>query len=220
MASAQLAVRDLGRVAYKDAHELQVELVEARAAGRCPDTLLLCEHEPVITTGRATEGGWQHGVREGPPGLPVHAAERGGQATYHGPGQMVGYPIVHLREAGLGVHAYLRLLETVTIAALSRFGLRGERMDGLTGVWVGGAKIAAIGIAVRRWVSFHGVAVNIHCDLGVYDLFVPCGVRGCHVTSLTEELGRPVCVSDYAETFAGQLRAALTAPQLPAISAL
>ena len=197
-----LEVRDLGRIAFSDAHALQLELVQQRYGGECPDTLLLCEHDPVITLGRATGDRW---MRPGLDGrhdesrghlvhgkMPVCNIERGGEATYHGPGQLVAYPILDLREHGRDIHRFLRALEEVIIGVLADFDITGERREGLTGVWVGGAKIAAVGVAIRRWISFHGVALNLDCDLSVYDQIIPCGLPDAKTTSVARELGVPV----------------------------
>ena len=197
MAERALDVRDLGRIAFPEAHALQLELVQQRHAGECPDTLLLCEHDPVITLGRATGERWMRpgldaGRDESRPYIPVCSIERGGEATYHGPGQLVAYPILDLREHGRDIHRFIRSLEEVIIGVLADFGLAGERREGFTGVWVGGAKIAAIGVAIRRWISFHGVALNLDCDLSVYDQIIPCGLPEARTTSVARELGEPV----------------------------
>jgi lipoate-protein ligase B len=125
-------------------------------------------------------------------GVPVCRIERGGEATYHGPGQLVAYPILDLREHGRDIHRFIRSLEEVIIGVLADFDVSGERCEGLTGVWVGGAKIAAIGVAIRRWISFHGVALNLDCDLSVYDRIIPCGLPEARTTSVARELGEPV----------------------------
>ena len=161
----------------------------AAAGGEIPDTLLLLEHPPTITLGRRTQ-------REDlltPPerlraeGIAVVEADRGGEITYHAPGQLVGYPILDLKEHGQDLHRYLRDLEETLIGALAAFGIAGERMPGLTGVWVGDDKIAAMGIKVSRWVSMHGFALNVTADLSPMRRdFVPCGVRDKGVTSLAE----------------------------------
>lgn len=190
-----LAVRHLPLTGYHESVELQASLVERRRRGEIPDTLLLLEHPHVITVGSA--GGRGHILL--PPGelaargIDVHEAGRGGDVTYHGPGQLVGYPILDLKPDRADLHAYLRSLEEVLIGALRGFGLEGERDETATGVWVGGAKIAAIGIRVSSgWITSHGFAINANTDLSYFDAIVPCGLHGRPVTSLTRLLRREV----------------------------
>ena len=188
------AVRRLGRVGYDAAWALQRELVAARQAGAAPDTLLLLEHPPVITLGRAGEAAHLLGspadlARRG---VAFVESDRGGDITFHGPGQIVGYAIVDLGSRGRDLHRYLRDLEAVLIRALAEFGIRAARVDGLTGVWVGDAKVAAIGIRVSRWVTHHGFALNVDTDLSYFDLIVPCGIADKRVTSMEALLGRAV----------------------------
>lgn len=191
--SAALELRDLGRRPYLEVLELQRELCRRRIAGELTnDVLLLVEHEPVITLGR--------GLR--PTSLPLSPAalerrgvevvevERGGDVTYHGPGQLVGYPILDLRRHREDLHWYLRRLEATLIEALGRLGLPSERTAGLTGVWTSGRKVASIGIHVKQWVTFHGFALNVSTDLSYFDLIVPCGIAGVVMTSVAKELGR------------------------------
>ncbi len=182
-----------GRLPYRTALALQEQLVAARA-GSGGDLLLLLEHEPVITLGRGTHPGHlllpaAELIRRG---IEVAACGRGGDVTWHGPGQLVGYPIVDLTPRGRDLHRYLRDLEEVLIRTLAHFGVAGERSAGRTGVWVGGAKIASIGIAVRRWVAWHGFALNVASELAGFDAIVPCGLHGVRMTSLAAEFGRPV----------------------------
>ena len=186
-------VRRLGRVGYAEARALQQELVAARRRGTIPDTLLLLEHPPVITLGRA--GSAAHLL--GSPadlsarGVEVVETDRGGDITFHGPGQVVGYAIVDLEPRGRDLHRYLRDLEWVVIEALAELGIRAGRAAGLTGVWVGHAKVAAIGIRVSRWVTHHGFALNVDTDLSYFDLIVPCGIPDRRVTSVEAILGGP-----------------------------
>jgi len=181
-----------GRLSYQDGLRLQEEMVAARGRGG-EDLLILLEHDPVITLGRGSDGDHllvpvAELVRRG---VTVAASSRGGDVTWHGPGQLVGYPIVDLDRRGRDLHRYLRELEEVLIVTLARFGVDGERMAGKTGVWVGGAKIASIGIAVRRWIAWHGFALNLSPDLSGFDNIVPCGLHGVRMTSLARELGQP-----------------------------
>jgi lipoate-protein ligase B len=184
---------DLGRVPYRAALAFQRRAVEARASGRAPDVLYLLEHDPVITVGR---GGREASMRlpageYARLGIEVVEVERGGDATYHGPGQIVGYPIVALDAlpSGRDLHGYLRGLEEGLIRAVSSFGLPAERRPPYTGVWVGPRKVAAIGVAVRRWVAFHGFALNVDPNLRHFDLIHPCGIRHLGVGSLASLLG-------------------------------
>ena len=190
-----LAVRCPGPVGYREALELQAALVERRRRDAIPDTLLLLQHPHVITLGSG--GGRGHILL--PPGelaargIEVHEAGRGGDVTYHGPGQLVGYPILDLKPDRRDLHAYLRSLEEVLIATLRTFGVEGERDGSATGVWAGGAKVAAIGIRVSAgWITSHGFALNANTDLSYFDAIVPCGLRGRPVTSLTRLLRREV----------------------------
>ena len=176
-----LEVRRLGRTTYAEAYEHQKELVEARIAGRVPDLLLLTEHEPVVTRGRGTEPEATAGVD-----VPVFEIERGGEATYHGPGQLVAYPILALEEGRRDLHRYLRDLEEVVIRVLAEFGVEGRRDARNTGVWIGERKVASIGVAVRRWVTWHGFALNVHTDLAAFGSFHPCGLPPETMTRLVD----------------------------------
>jgi lipoate-protein ligase B len=178
-----------GLTPYEDARRMQLELVERRKAGG-PDTLLLLEHEPVITLGRSADG---RGVLAGAGelerrGIRVHRVERGGEATYHGPGQIVGYPVVHLPGLGLGVRRYVWLLEEVMIRAAARFGAAAFRKEGITGAFTDRGKLGAIGVRVTRGVAFHGFAFNVSPDLSHYRLIVPCGLADTPVVSLASLL--------------------------------
>jgi lipoate-protein ligase B len=168
----ELQVRRPGRVEYGAARELQRELLARRVAGEIPDQLLLLEHEEVVTLGRGTPPGAADGLE-----LPVMEIERGGDATWHGPGQLVLYPIVALPEGRRDLHRYLRDLEQVAIETLATIGVEGERRAGLTGVWAGGRKLCSIGVAVRRWVARHGLALNVSNDLTDFERFRPCGLE-------------------------------------------
>jgi lipoyl(octanoyl) transferase len=189
----RLLIHDLGRSNYREVLKLQRDLCRQRIAGEIDqDILLLVEHEPVITLGRGTR----------PDSLPVPKAEierrglevfeveRGGDVTYHGPGQLVGYPIIDLRRHREDLHWYLRRLESGLIDALGYLGIHAEANPGLTGVWTRGRKLASIGIHVKEWVTFHGFALNVTTDLSYFDLIVPCGIRDVVMTSVATELGR------------------------------
>lgn len=207
-----LQVRRLGIVPFREAWRLQREIHEAVVAGDMPDTLLLLEHESVYTAGRLTQP-------EDRPidGSPVVDVDRGGRITWHGPGQLVGYPIVHLPEP-LDVVGYVRRLEETLIIACARFGVSGERIAGRSGVWVPHdppRKIAAIGVRVSRGVSMHGFALNVDCDLTAYDRIVPCGISDAGVTSIQQETGQDVSVADVAEEVV-DLAAILQSREAPA----
>ncbi len=178
-------------VPYAEALARQYALAEKRGRGEIPDTLLLLEHPPTITLGRRTQEAdlleSEAALRE--LGFAVERVDRGGEITYHGPGQLVGYPILDLRQHGSDLHRYLRDLEEVLIQTIAAFGLAGERVPGRTGVWVQDRKIAAIGIKVSRWVSLHGFALNMTTDLRPFrEYFVPCGIADKDVSSLSEML--------------------------------
>ena len=186
VATKLLEVAIPGRVDYDEALAWQERLVTRRLAGG-PDSLLLLEHPPVYTLGRSADARHLRIAAAGD--VPIRKVARGGQVTYHGPGQLVGYPIVALAAQGRDVHRYLRSLEEVVIAALAAFGIPGERIPGLTGVWVRGRKVASIGIAVRRWVAWHGFSINVGRDLGGFASITPCGIRGVEMTSVAREGG-------------------------------
>jgi lipoate-protein ligase B len=196
----ELIYLDIGRAAYEPAVRLQKRLAdEVKASEAERAYLVLVEHDPpVITLGRGARDAHIVASRErlAQEGVQVHESSRGGDVTYHGPGQVVGYPVLRLDLHGRDVHRYLRDLEEVLIRVLARYGLEGRRSEGLTGVWVGQEKIAAIGVAVRRWVTYHGFALNVATNLSHFDLIVPCGIRGKGVTSLSRLLGRPVTVAE------------------------
>ncbi len=175
-----------GRVEYREAHSLQKELVRRRQLGEIDDTLLLVEHPPVLTLGRraAKENRLAPAGRLEELGIEVVEVERGGDVTYHGPGQVVGYPVIDLRRHGRDLGLFLRSLEEVLIRALAAWGIEAGRQPPMTGVWTGQEKIAAIGIAVSRWVSYHGFCLNVAPDLGHFSLINPCGIRDRAVTSM------------------------------------
>jgi lipoyl(octanoyl) transferase len=194
-----LDVRRLGTISYGDALALQAELVAKRRAGEIPDTLLLLEHPHVITLGSGSHG--EHVLvtpeERAERGIELFDTGRGGDVTYHGPGQLVGYPILDLKPHRCDLHRYLRDLEEVLIGVLGEFGLRGGRKEGLTGVWVDDRKLAAIGVRVSSgWITSHGFALNVTTDLSYFGTIVPCGIRAHGVGSISGELGRPVPMAE------------------------
>jgi lipoate-protein ligase B len=192
---AILNVSWLGVVEYLAALELQRAMVDARIRNQIGDTLLLLEHPHVYTLGRGADANF---VLDRATTIPVHRISRGGQVTYHGPGQLVGYPILKLDGAERDVIRYLRKLEQVIIDTLVRWDIAAQRRVGLTGVWVDEKKIASIGVGLRRWTTLHGFALNVATDLRYFEWIVPCGIVGCRMTSLTD-LGQPeVRVPDIA----------------------
>jgi lipoyl(octanoyl) transferase len=190
-----LQVRRLGVVPYAEGLVLQQELVAARKADRIPDQLLLLEHPPVITLGAKVRDDRSHVLASEQAldevGVELFEAGRGGDVTYHGPGQLVGYPIIDLRPDRCDIHRYVRDLEEVMIAAAAAFGVRADRVRGLTGAWVGQDKLAAIGVRISRWITSHGFAFNVATDLSHFSLIVPCGIQDRGVTSLGRLLGQP-----------------------------
>jgi lipoate-protein ligase B len=200
-----MTILDLGLRDYEEVWRLQKELVARRRAGEIPDTVILVEHPPVFTIGRLTVHSSQLDSFQ----LSIEklrtvncqtvnclVVERGGGITFHGPGQLVGYPIVDLRGRGRDIHRFLRDLEEVLIRTLRDFSLDAQRRPGLTGVWVGQKKIASIGIAVRHWVSYHGFALNVSVDLRYFRMIRPCGLDGTVITSMSELLGREISLAE------------------------
>jgi lipoyl(octanoyl) transferase len=208
-----LEVRRLGLIAYADALSLQRALVEDRQRGRVPDLLLLVQHPHVLTLGVRNDGGRGH-ILATPDqlaarGVEIYESGRGGDVTYHGPGQVVGYPIMDLKPDRCDVHRYVRDLEQVLIRTAADFGVVAERVEGLTGAWVGKEKLAAIGVRISRWVTSHGFALNVSTDLAYFDLIVPCGIADRGVTSLERLLGHQLdsnevegrLISNFCEIF-------------------
>jgi lipoyl(octanoyl) transferase len=196
----EVHVHRLGIVPYADALDLQKRWVERRKADEIPDQLILLEHPPVITLGVKSRGG-RSNVLVDPEALMARGVElfdtgRGGDVTYHGPGQLVGYPILNLRPDRCDVHRYVRDLEEALIQAAAAFGVKAGRSSGLTGVWVGDDKLAAIGVRIARWVTSHGFALNVSTDLAQFGLIVPCGIAGKGVTSLEELVDRQVSMRE------------------------
>jgi lipoyl(octanoyl) transferase len=203
----ELAIRRLGIVGYAEALDLQKRLVEQRKAGEIPDQLLLLQHPPVITLGVKTRNDRSHVLATpealAAQGVQIFETGRGGDVTYHGPGQLVGYPILDLKPDRCDVHKYVRDIEEAMIRMAAVFGVTAGRSEGLTGAWVGNEKLAAIGVRIARWVTSHGFAFNVTTDLSHFDLIVPCGITDKGVTSLEKLLGRPVAM-DEVETAAAQ----------------
>lgn len=209
-ATRPLDVRRLGLVPYAEGLELQRALVEDRKADRIPDTLLLLQHPHVITIG-VKKGGRAHIVarpeRLAELGVEVFETGRGGDVTYHGPGQIVGYPILDLNPDRRDVHRYVRDLEEVMIRVCGDYGIAAGRIKGLSGAWIGDAKIGAIGVRISRWVTSHGFAFNVATDVDFFGLIVPCGIAGRGVTSLSAHLGRVPPLSEVEDGFIAQFAA-------------
>jgi len=184
--------RWLGRVPFAATAREQERLREQVLDGDSPETLLLCEHQPVVTLGRSAKPAHvlAPAAELARRGVDVHTASRGGDVTYHGPGQLVGYPIIDLKRHKRDLHWYLRQVEEALIRAIAPFGLAGERRAGLTGVWTEGRKLASIGVHARDWVTWHGFALNVTTDLRYFDLIVPCGIDAVEMSSVGRELER------------------------------
>ena len=202
----QLEVRRLGIVGYEEALSLQRSLVEERKADRVPDLLLLLQHPPVITVGVKGDGGRSNIVAAGPRlaelGIAIQETGRGGDVTYHGPGQIVGYPILDLRPDRCDVHRYVRDVEEVMIRVCADYGVAAGRISGLTGTWVGDDKIGAIGIRISRWVTSHGFAFNVNTNMEHFNLIVPCGIADHGVTSLEQLTGGRVPLDEVEQALA------------------
>ncbi len=203
MERRELRVSDLGTMSYGAALELQRSAARSRISGELDqDLLLLVEHPPVVTLGRSSK---QAHLLASPAllqqrGVELFEVERGGDVTFHGPGQLVGYPIIDLKRHRQDLHWYLRQVEELLIRALATFGLNGRREAGYTGVWIADRKIASIGVHARDWVTWHGFALNVSTDLRYFDLMVPCGIQQVVMTSMERELGRPVSRGEVVET--------------------
>ncbi len=216
---AALAVRRLpGLVPYDEGLRLQREAHAARRAGLGPDTLFLLEHAPVVTLGRGARrehlllGEEALAAR----GVEVRETDRGGDVTWHGPGQVVAYPVLDLRSRGLGPRDYLRSLEGIVVGVLAGWGVRGETVEGRTGVWVGGAKVCALGVRIAGGVSMHGLALNVSVDLRAFDAIVPCGIRDAGVTSLDRLLPRPPSIGEAMDRLEEAFLAAAPRRRIPA----
>ncbi|MDB6073169.1 MAG: lipoate-protein ligase [Verrucomicrobiaceae bacterium] len=204
----------LGRIGWQEAYDLQEQLLEQRQEGLIPDTVLLLEHDPVFTIGRTPDKTSLRAAESLP--FPVIETNRGGQATYHGPGQLVGYLILDLNIIGRDLHAYLRRLEEDLIKLCERFGVKAQSREGLTGVWVGERKLASIGVGVRKWVTMHGFALNVTAESLIgFNPIVPCGIQGVTMSCLADEANRLLSVEAVA-TEAMSVLAGLGAPLSPA----
>jgi len=199
-AMADLRVRWLGRMEFADALSLQEELLAQKREDRSlEDELLLLEHEPVYTIGRTPNKSSLLGSTHLPHTL--FAINRGGQATYHGPGQLMGYPIIDLRRCGQDLHRYLRWLEQLLIELLANYGIAAWQREALTGVWIDHRKIASIGVGVRHWITMHGFALNVCGDLSPFNYIIPCGINNVSMTSMEKETGKAFSVVDVARIF-------------------
>jgi lipoyl(octanoyl) transferase len=195
-------VLDLGLIHYKEAWEIQKDYHRHRVNGEIPDTLIFLEHYPVITLGKSANGKHLLASRERleKQGVEIFSVERGGDVTFHGPGQLVGYPILEIKNGLGGVKPFVRKLEEAIINGLKPFGIEAKTNPPYTGVWVDNEKIASIGIAVKQWVSFHGFALNVTTDLSFFDLIVPCGIAGVRMTSVKKLSGRAVEMAEVKKT--------------------
>jgi lipoyl(octanoyl) transferase len=206
-----LEVRRLGLVPYSEALAMQRALVEERRAGFVPDLLLLLQHPPVITLGVKRDGGRSNIIATGSHlaslGIEVFETGRGGDVTYHGPGQIVGYPILDLKPDRQDVHRYVRDVEDVMIRVCADYGIAAERVEGMTGTWVGAEKIGAIGVRISRWITSHGFAFNVSTNLDHFKLIVPCGIGDRGVTSLTKLTGRAVPIEEAEDALIRQFAA-------------
>ena len=204
--ASDLRISWLGQIKFADALALQEDIVARKREDRAAaDEVLLLEHEPVYTIGRTPDKSSLLGGAHLP--HPLFAINRGGQATYHGPGQLMGYPIVDLHRCGQDLHRYLRWLEQILIDLLAEFQIAGARRDGLTGVWIGHQrKIASIGVGVRHWITMHGFALNVCGDLVPFAHIVPCGINDVAMTSMERELGQSISVIDVAAVFDNLVR--------------
>ena len=198
--SADLRISWLGRINFADALALQEDIVARKREDRdSADEVLLLEHEPVYTIGRTPDKSSLLGAAHLP--HPLFAINRGGQATYHGPGQLIGYPIVDLRRCGQDLHRYLRWLEQTLIEFLARYEISASQREGLTGVWIGHRKIGSIGVGIRHWITMHGFALNVCGDLSPFAHIIPCGISDVAMTSIEKETGKPFSVADVAGAF-------------------
>ena len=188
----------LDRITYEAGLETQDAAVKARLSGEAGDTIFLLEHEPVYTIGRTRDRSSLKGEESDLP-HPVFETNRGGQATYHGPGQLVGYPVLDLKNFGKDLHTYLRALEDGLIAACAEIGVGATTREGLTGVWCEDRKVASIGVGVRHWISMHGFAINVGQDLSGFESIIPCGIGGVQMTSLSAEAGRDIGVREFGD---------------------
>lgn len=206
-----MVISDLGIIEFTEAYAIQSRLSAEVASGAADETLLLLEHPPVYTTG---SGGRTENVLD--PGIRVIRTNRGGDVTWHGPGQLVGYPVIDLARRGRDLHRYLRFLEELLIGLAAGFGVTASRVAGLTGVWTEQGKLASIGVGVRRWVTMHGFAFNVAPDLSPFNRINPCGIRSCPVASLDGICGAPPTIADVKALLAERFEP-LLADRLPVV---
>ncbi len=194
----------LGTIDYAEAHRLQKELQRKRVGGEIGDIVLLLEHPPVLTMGRSAKGKHVLATPEllEARGVQVHEVGRGGDVTYHGPGQLVAYPIIDLKPDRKDVRKYVASLEETMIRTCADFGLAAGRVEGLNGAWIGERKVGAVGVRISRWVTMHGLALNVNSELRQFEMIVPCGIQDKGVTSISAELGHTVHVADAFEPIA------------------
>ncbi|HZJ01237.1 MAG TPA: lipoyl(octanoyl) transferase LipB [Gemmatimonadaceae bacterium] len=220
-AEREMWVVRLGRMGYEECLELQREVARQRISGAIPqDVLLLVEHPPVVTLGRASK---QKNLVSSPDflrscGVELFEVERGGDVTFHGPGQLVGYPVFDLKRHKQDLHWYLRSVEEAIIRIIGEYGIPGERSTGYTGVWTRGRKIASIGVHARDWVTWHGFALNVTTDLSYFDLIVPCGIVGVEMTSIEKEAGVSVSVDSVSDAAARHFGDVFDLPVIEAAS--
>ena len=219
MSEAPLAVRWLGRMSFGDGLALQEETVARKRADQSlGDELLLLEHDPVYTIGRTPDQSSLRGAAHLP--HPLFPINRGGQATYHGPGQLMGYPLIDLRRCGQDLHRYLRWLEDLLVETLGKIGIAASTRSGLTGVWVDDRKIASIGVGVRHWITMHGFALNVCGDLTPFRHITPCGIVDVRLTSIARETGTNVSVAEAAKIMAALIPTAVQSLRRPTAAPL
>ncbi len=202
--NGKLMIHDCGLTRYKDALRFQTAILQHRQKNGIPNTILLLEHKPVITLGARKSENKLHVTREtlAANGIDLETVGRGGGTTAHNPGQVVVYPILDLKSLGLGLSDYIRKLETIGIELLDQFGIESTRKKGFPGLWIGEKKIGSVGVKVKKFVTFHGMAININNDLSIFENIVPCGLEGVQITNLQKETGRDFSMSEIKRTLA------------------
>lgn len=192
---------DLGLIGYTEAYGIQKELVDKRKCGEIGDTLILAEHLPIFTIGRL--GRIENLIKNN--GVTVLRVDRGGDITFHGPGQLVLYPIINLKDNALDLHKYMRLLESAAISFLHKYSVEAERVENKTGVWVGRKKIASVGIAASNWITYHGMSINLNVNLEYFSMIYPCGMKDVRAASLDRIIGRKIPMQDAKQAFSAIL---------------
>jgi len=197
-----------GLMPYGPMFDRQVQRRDEVRRDTAPNTLFILEHEPVLTLGRDFHEENLLHTREqyAERGIAIEQTDRGGDVTYHGPGQLTAYPILNLNEWKLSIRWYLRSLEEVIIRTLAEFGIEGKRVEGFTGIWVEGAKVAQIGVAIKDWITYHGIALNVSCDMSLFTLIVPCGISDKPVINMEKLVNRPVDTGEVSMVFEDQFR--------------